>query len=234
FMKLIDELKSILVIVSIIFFIRSSLINWYVVPTGSMLPTIKIGDRTVVNKLSYGFMLPFMETRMFSWDSPKRGDIVVFKGPESQNGLTLIKRVVGISGDVVKFTGGVLTVNGVLAKETLQDDRKVLDDIDLSEDTESKYLFLESDFSKFPHFILRKKFGGPTNNETKTWVIPQNKLLLVGDNRDSSLDGRAWGFMDENRIYGRAFLVSYSTSNYHQKTLIPVFRSDRWFKLIEN
>ena len=190
--RLINELKSILFIVTAIFIFRSTFLNWYVIPTGSLLPTLKIGDHVVVNKLSYGIMLPFMQTRIFSWSQPDRGDIVVFQGPESENQLTLIKRVVGLPGDKITFTNGILTINGVLAKQELQIDRTPLENLGGGETADSFNLFVESGFSKYPHYILKRKWNSLTDAETQTWVVPPNKLLVLGDNRDNSSDGRFW------------------------------------------
>ncbi len=216
-----------------VFAFRSTILNWYRIPSGSLLPTLKIGDHVVVNKLSYGIMLPFMEDRVYSWDSPHRGDIVVFRAPESENGLTLIKRVVGVAGDTVSFTNGVLTINGTMAHEELVSDRKVLENMGGNENPEDYDLFLESSFSNSPHYTMRKKWGSVTASETQKWVVPAHQLLLVGDNRDNSRDGRYWGFMDENRIYGRAVLVSYSTYD-RPDSLLPGFRNERWFSPIKN
>ncbi|MES2615850.1 MAG: signal peptidase I [Bdellovibrionota bacterium] len=231
--KFLAELKSIFIIVAVVFIFRSSILNWYVIPSGSLLPSLKIGDHVVVNKLSYGFMFPFMENRITSWAHPERGDIVVFKGPESDNGLTLIKRVVGIPGDKISFTNGVLTINGVLAKEELLHDRTAFENMGGNENGDGYDLFQESGFSHFPHYIMRRKWGGITESESQVWVVPSGKLLLIGDNRDNSADGRFWGFMDEDRIYGRAFLISYSTYDTPDSWL-PKLRNDRWFKTISN
>jgi signal peptidase I len=231
--KFFEELKSILIILAAVFVFRSSVLNWYVIPSGSLLPTLKIGDHVVVNKLSYGVMLPFMENRIFSWDQPKRGDVVVFKGPESDNGITLIKRVVGLPGDTVSFTNGVLTINGVVAKEELLEDLTPFENMGGNETGDGFNLYLESGFSKQPHYIMRRKWGGMTEAESQSWVVPAHKLLLIGDNRDNSADGRIWGFMDESRIYGRAFLISYSTYDVADSWL-PKLRNDRWFIKITN
>ena len=231
--KLMDELKSIIIIVSVIFVFRSTFLNWYVIPTGSLLPTLKIGDHVVVNKLSYGIMLPFMQTRIYSWGQPQRGDIVVFQGPESENSLTLIKRVVGIPGDKVTFTNGILTINGVLAKQEFQPERAIMENLGGGETGENYNLFLESGFSKVPHFILKRKMNSMTDNATQVWVVPPGKLLLIGDNRDNSADGRFWGFMDQDRVYGRAFAVAYSTYD-KEGSIIPGFRNERWFIKVEN
>ena len=231
--KLLSELKSILIIMAAIFVFRSTILNWYVIPSGSLLPTLKIGDHVVVNKLSYGIMLPFMQTRIFSWAQPQRGDIVVFQGPESENQLTLIKRVVGLPGDKVTFTNGILTINGVLASQQLLTDRSPLENMGGGETGDNYNLFSESGFSKYPHYILKRKWNSMTDSESQTWIVPDKKLLLIGDNRDNSADGRFWGFMDEDRIYGRAFLISYSTYD-KQGSFLPGFRNERWFQEIKN
>jgi signal peptidase I len=223
------ELKAILIIVFIIFVIRSSFVNWYEIPSGSMLPTLKIGDRVLVNKLSYGFMLPLMETRIFSWGQPDRGDIVVFQGPSQEEGRTLIKRVVGIGGDVIHFQQGVLVINGKPTTETLLQDRNTLNDMGDFENPEAYNLYLEAGASQTPHYILRRRGDSLTERETQSWVVPQGQLLLIGDSRDNSLDGRFWGFMDEKNVYGRAVLIPFSLYNDGSGSWIPDFRGDRWF-----
>lgn len=225
------EAKSLLIIFALVFTFRSSILNWYVIPSGSLLPSLKIGDHVVVNKLSYGFMLPFMNTQVLSWGSPKRGDIVVFKGPKGEKDLTMIKRVVGLPGDVVSFTNGVLTVNGVQAKETQVYDTKIRENFGGGEIASPFNIYEESGFSKAPHYIMRLKSDSPTEQDKRVWIVPENKLLLLGDNRDNSADGRFWGYMDIKRIYGRAFGITYST--YRENgSFVPKFRSDRWFAKI--
>ena len=230
-MKFLKEIKEIVIVFVIVFLFRSCILNWYLIPSGSMLPTLKIGDHVVVNKLSYGFMLPFMETRILSWEKPKKGDIVVFQGPSSEGSQVLIKRIVATAGDRVSFENGVLLINGVASKETLEIDRSILDDLGNNDDISDYFLISESGFSKYPHFILRKKNGGITSTENKTWVVPEGKVFCIGDNRDNSYDGRFWGFTDEKTIYGRAFLISYSTGS---KGTWPHFRNERWFMKLTN
>ena len=231
--KFVKELKSILIIVAVVFIFRSSILNWYVIPSGSLLPTLKLGDHVVVNKLSYGFMLPFLENQLFSWSRPQRGDIVVFKGDEAVDKVTLIKRVIGIPGDTVSFTNGVLTINGVEAKIEQVDSKIPLENTGEDIISDQYNVFKESGFSHAPHYIMLKKYGSMTESETQKWVVPTHKLLLMGDNRDHSNDGRFWGFMDESRIYGRAFLISYSTYSV-SGSLFPKFRNERWFNEIKN
>jgi len=226
-----QEAKSILIIFAIVFAFRSSFLNWYAIPSGSLLPSLKIGDHVVVNKLSYGFMLPFMQTQLINWGTPHRGDIVVFKGPKGEKDLTMIKRVIGLPGDKVTFTKGVLTINGVEASEVLVHDQQIQSNFGGNETADAFNIYEESGFSEVPHYIMRLKYSSPTAYDRHTWNVPEGKLLLVGDNRDNSADGRFWGYMDVKRIYGRAFMITYST--YHQDdSILPKFRSDRWFQKI--
>lgn len=223
-------LRDVLVIFFVMIVLRSSLINWYVIPTGSMLPTIKIKDHVLVNKLAYGLMLPFMGTQIISWDTPARGDIVLFDSPVEH--VTFVKRVAGTPGDQIAFQNGVLKINGELVKEEQLSDRSVLDDMrDPNEEGripgEGKILYKESGLNNTWHFILRNEVGGPTNYESREWVIPAGKILVMGDNRDGSNDGRYWGFVDIDKIYGRAFRVFYSI--LPSKGIFPEFRTDRFF-----
>ncbi|KAB8027433.1 signal peptidase I [Fluviispira multicolorata] len=230
-MKFFKEVKEILIILAIIIFFRSSLLNWYLIPSSSMLPTLKIGDHVLVNKLSYGFMFPFMEKRLVNWSNPQRGDIVVFQGPLREGGQTVMKRVVGIAGDTVSFTKGVLTINNIVSQESLELNRNVLEDIGGIEEPSEYNIFMESGFSKYPHQILRKKSGGLTVDEKKSWTVPEGKILCIGDNRDNSYDGRFWGYIDETSVYGRALFITYSTG---EKGTWPHFRNERWFMKLTN
>ena len=228
-------LRDVTVIVAFMVVLRSSIVNWYVIPTGSMLPTIKLKDHVLVNKLSYGLMLPFSGTQIISWDEPKRGDIVLFESPMDRNttdkSVTFVKRVVGVGGDKISFEDGVLRINGALVNEEIQEDRSEL--VDMGDQTqcnsgEGKNLFIESfKDGSTGHFILRNARGGYTNNETKVWTVPAKQLLVVGDNRDCSNDGRFWGFVDVNKIYGKAVRVFYSIDT--SRGGFPAFRGDRFF-----
>lgn len=190
-----------------------------------MLPTLKVGDHVVVNKLAYGFMPPFMETRLFSWSKVQRGDIVVFQGPAQEGGQILIKRVVAIENDKVSFVAGVLHVNGKAVEETLENDHKILQDTGTKDNFSDYQIFHESGLAKVPYLILKKKKEGVTFMESKSWIVPQGKLFFLGDNRDNSFDSRFWGMIDEKAMYGRAFLISYSTGD---KGIWPYFRSERF------
>lgn len=232
-MKNLGWIRDVVVIVAVMVILRSSIVNWYVIPTGSMLPTIKIRDHVLVNKLSYGLMLPFMGTQILSWDTPKRGDIVLFDSPLEH--ITFVKRVVGVGGDNISFDNGVLQINNQRVNEVLQEDRTLLEDMgdgSACNTGEGKTLYVEKFAdSEVPHHILRSVRGGNTNLETRTWSVPNGKLLVVGDNRDCSNDGRYWGYVDTERIYGKAVRVFYSINS--GGSWLPRFRTDRFFAKLQ-
>jgi signal peptidase I len=232
-MKNLSWLRDVIVIVAIMVVLRSSIVNWYVIPSGSMLPTIKIRDHVLVNKLSYGLMLPFMGTQILSWGTPNRGDIVLFDSPMEH--ITFVKRVIGVAGDNVSFENGVLQINSQRVNESLQDDRKILEDMgdgSACNTGEGKNLYVEKlADSEQTHFILRSARGGNTNLETRSWSVPSGKLLVMGDNRDCSNDGRYWGYVDTDKIYGRAVRVFYSINL--GDGILPRFRTDRFFAKLQ-
>jgi signal peptidase I len=219
-------LRDIVVVFLVMFVVRSSLVNWYVIPTGSMLPTIKLRDHVLVNKLSYGLMLPFAETQLVSWEVPKRGDIVLFKSPTEDS--TFVKRVIGVGKDEVSFSQGTVVINGMPVKEEIQINREIL--ADMGEPADGKDLILESGVAEKPYYILRIPSMGLTAQETRKWTIPEGKLLVMGDNRDGSNDGRFWGYVDEKKVYGKAKLIFYSLQS--KDGLLPSFRTDRFFKAL--
>lgn len=232
-MKQFVWIRDVVIIITFMVVLRSSIVNWYVIPTGSMLPTIKIRDHVLVNKLSYGLMLPFMGYQIVSWDAPKRGDIVLFDSPKDH--ITFVKRVVGLGGDTVTFDNGVLQINSERVKEVLQEDRAIL--ADMGDQTpcnngDGKNLYVEKFSDKASeHYILRTVNGGNTNLETRTWSVPEGKLLVVGDNRDCSNDGRYWGYVDVDKIYGKAVRVFYSINTSESR--FPSFRTDRFFAKLQ-
>jgi signal peptidase I len=184
--------RTLIVFLIIAFFLRASIVEAYKIPSGSMIPTLRIGDHILVNKLSYGFRLPYgvalpfrvLDTMIWQYDSPRRGDVVVFTRPdevdttEDESEINIIKRVIAIPGDVVEVRGASLFINGQIQNEPYA---RWLDNG-----------IPEGDF-------------GPER-------VPANHVLLLGDNRDRSRDSRFWSypFLEQSRIKGRAFIIYWS------------------------
>jgi len=161
---------------------RSSLADHYEVPSGSMLPTVRIGDHVLVSKLAYGIRAPFIGF-VDQFGGPSRADVVVLESPE--NGIVLLKRVIAVPGDTVSVRDGKLWLNG-------HDIAVVRDHGELRE------LVGET------HAISLAEGGGPNFGPI---TIPSGKYLVLGDNRGDSRDGRYFGLVDRRAIFGRAFRI---------------------------
>lgn len=194
-------------------FIRWAFIEAYVIPSGSMLPTLLIHDHIFVNKLTYGIRAPFSEKWVVKFNEPKRGDIVVFKYPQDMSTF-FIKRVVGEPGDKIFYENGTLYINDkpmdkdVPAK--FASDMDWLRDEDFQRDgkyTDAKqnYTHFEEDLQGRRHSILIEK--GKLYEQFGPYVVPEDHLFVMGDNRNNSLDSRYWGFLPKENILGRAMFV---------------------------
>jgi signal peptidase I len=174
-------LISTLLAASVALTARASLADHYVVPSGSMEPTVQIGDRVLVEKIAYGLRLPLTDLYVARFQSPSRGDVVVLTSP--QGGTVLLKRVVAIGGDRVQVRDGAVEINGRPAK--LELDRG----------------FLQEDIDGKTHLVNLGNAGGPDFGPV---FVPKGDVLVLGDNRGDSLDGRMFGFVHESSIMGRA------------------------------
>lgn len=158
--------------------VRTFVVQAFKIPSGSMIPTLSIGDHILVNKFIYGIKMPFTDWVMVPISQPHRGDVIVFKYPEDES-KDFIKRVVGLPGDVVEVRDKSVYVNGALA------DTSHTQHVDPS-----------------VHQDRRDNFGPVT--------VPPGAYFVMGDNRDQSLDSRFWGFVKEQKIRGKAFLIYWS------------------------
>ena len=197
--------------------IRVFIVQAFKIPSGSMIPTLLIGDHILVSKLAYGFQLPqdcefkiefppvtcFSSSIVMNFSSPERGDVIVFRYPEDEN-KDFIKRVIGIPGDVIKIHNKKVFVNG-----------EPLDDKDFTQRVDPGMI----DGRINP----RDNFGPIT--------VPPDSFFVMGDNRDQSLDSRFWGFVKMDKIKGRAFLVYWSWNGRGSWT--EWVRWDRIVKSIE-
>jgi signal peptidase I len=181
--------ESIIIAVVLALVIRTFVVQAFKIPSGSMEDTLLIGDHILVNKLSYGLQIPFLDTRVQIFglmDEPNRGDIIVFPFPRDPS-RDFIKRVVGLPGERVEVRNHRAYINGESLKEP--------------------YVKLDERTASFPS---RYSHWGPE-------VVPPGQLFVMGDNRDNSADGRDWGFLDSSQVKGRAFIIYWSWDGSESK-----------------
>ncbi len=196
--RVVSEVKSYFMIIAIIFGVRSFVVEPFQIPSGSMLPTLQIGDFILVNKFEYGIRLPVLNTKIIPTTEPERGDVVVFKYPLNPN-LNYIKRLVGLPGDHIIYRNKELTVNGQSVSKTLL--AKLNESLNPSK--EPVELFNEN-LNAVEHEVYNSYRFTPHEGE---WTVPEGHYFVMGDNRDNSADSRFWGFVPEENMKGRAFYV---------------------------
>ncbi len=203
-----------------VFSFRSAVADWNDVPTGSMEPSILIGDRIAVNKLAYDLHLPFTRITLASWGDPVRGDVVTFWSPA--DGKRLVKRVIGLPGDIIALQDGHLVVNGrhVEYQEVTTDRLRET----MGNEDDGKVFFRE-DLAGKPHLVARDMAGGPRRDFGPV-TVPAEQYLMLGDNRDHSGDSRWFGFVPRENICGRVYGVAFSLN--HDRHYLP--RKDRWLR----
>lgn len=221
-----------LIIVSVLAF-RSVLFEPFRIPTGSMIPTLKIGDFILVNKFSYGFKLPFSDmysdpVYLTQFESPKRDDVIVFKYPLEPS-INYIKRVVGLPGDEVELVDKQVFVNGKLVS-TVPDSSPVTKEFEESFDGEKLNFFKVNDQNK--QFNIQVTNRATRADTIPRFKVPDGKYFVMGDNRDFSADSRYWGFVPKENIKGKALAVWMSlTFPFSDKGLS--FTPSRIGKLIQ-
>lgn len=203
--ELYDNVKTIVVAVFVALVFRYSVAAPYKIPSGSMIPTLKEGDFIFVSKLSYAIKLPFTNYNLMNLDPPKRGDVIVFLYPQDES-LDFIKRVVGVGGDKIELKGDVLYVNDKEMPRKLLEDRSEIDDLRPIALRESMRLY-DEDIGGRHHLTME---FSPFGEDFGPVVVPEGKLLMMGDNRDNSKDGRRWGFLDVKKVRGRALFIWFS------------------------
>lgn len=196
--------------------LRWTIVEPYVVPSPSMEPTLKIGDRLYALKCAYDIKIPFTDIPLLKTGSVKRGDVILFRAPHAPD-LTYVKRAVGLPGDKLEFRNGVLFVNDQEIAKSTYPDRTDLYDIEYAD---KKDLYLE-DLSGVKHHVILFSEGvlpESVKHELKRTVapfyVPENHLFAVGDNRDNSSDSRMWGFVPMTNLKGKAMFRWYSSLDF--------------------
>jgi signal peptidase I len=195
--------------------LRSALVDWNWVPSGSMKPTILEGDLVLVNKLSYDLKVPFTTHHLMQWGDPARGDIAVFFSPH--DGTRLVKRVVGLPGDTVQLRDDVLYINGEAQHYSARDPAPFSRDV--FED--SHPVVAVEHLGSCDHYVMALP-GRLALRSFGPYAVPPGRYFMMGDSRDNSNDSRFIGTVARDQIVGRAstVLVSFDTYRY----LLPRIR----------
>jgi signal peptidase I len=214
--------RGFVLFIVIMLVVRSAVADWNNVPSGSMMPSILIGDRILVDKLAYDLRVPFTMRRLARWNDPQRGDIVTFVSPE--DGRLFVKRVIGLPGETVALIANRLVVNGIAARyEPLTADDAAL----LGLTGVNGLTALRESIGHTAHVIMLDANVSAGQHGTFGPVeVPPGHYLMLGDNRDHSGDSRNIGFIARERVLGRAHGVAFSLD--HDNYRLP--RGDRFFE----
>jgi signal peptidase I len=205
--SLLQTNKQFIIFILLMSVFRSAVADWYTVPTGSMQPTIQEGDRVVVNKMAYDLRLPFTEVTLVSLDIPQRGEIVVFESQAAD--MRLIKRVIGLPGDVVAMNNEIIQVNGkTLSYKSATNDSAI------------------ETLGDIQHHINIDSTASDRLSNFSPVTVPEGHYLVLGDNRRHSADSRVYGFVPHNELRGKATAIAFSVD--YENYYIP--RSKRFFK----
>lgn len=185
--EIVSFFKTLVIFLAIAILLRASVVEAFRIPSGSMKPTLQIGDHILVSKLSYGLRIPFKSEMIWRYSEPRRGDVVVFTKPddpttlEDESKINIIKRVIGLPGDVIEIHKTTVLING-----------KAYHELD---------------------YEVRWEEGGLVAGNFGPARVPAGTVFLLGDNRDHSRDSRFWDdspFLEIDRIKGKAFIIYWS------------------------
>ena len=201
---LVEYAKSFFPVLFIVFFLRSFLVEPFQIPSGSMIPTLQVGDFILVNKFAYGLRVPVLNKTFIPVGKPQRGDVMVFFPPH-QPKTYFIKRVIGLPGDKVRYTNNVLYLNDVEVKQEFV--KKAFPEWgSFCMNYQQKLTVVNEDLNGVVHKM--QKCDQPSSLSVNgTWVVEEGHYFMMGDNRDNSGDSRVWGTVSEDAIVGKAFAV---------------------------
>jgi signal peptidase I len=220
--------ESIGVAVAIALLLRAFVVEAFQIPSGSMIPTLEVGDHIFVSKFSYGLTIPFTNTKVAQLGEPKRGDIIVFKYPLDPS-TDYIKRVVGLPGDALEIRDNELYVNGhAVPRERVPRPYKYTDP--QGQPPQETELWMET-LDGRKHATIQERAHG-TRDFPRT-VVPAGHVFVMGDNRDNSSDSRVWGFVDRDLIKGRALIVWWSRGTSPDWSVVGFLKSIRWGRFFQ-
>jgi signal peptidase I len=201
-------------VILVVFVVRSFVVEPFKIPSGSMVPTLLVGDFILVNKFEYGIRLPITNTKITEGRAPARGDVVVFRYPKDES-VDYIKRVIGVPGDVIAYQDKKLTINGKPVPEAALPDYLDEERLGYAKQFEEdiggrKNAILNN--PAVPPFIVGAEDFPYRDNCTYNargviCKVPPGNYFMMGDNRDNSADSRYWGFAPDRNIVGRAFFI---------------------------
>lgn len=204
---IIEYARSLFPVFLVVLVLRSFIIEPFRIPSGSMYPTLQIGDFIAVNKFAYGVKLPVIQTKVIPISLPERGDVVVFKYPNDPD-VDYIKRIAGLPGDEITYVGRTLFVNGksvkteYIGKYVGKDSGSVMNGASVVQETFD---------NGNTHQVLLD--NNKASIDMQTVVVPEGHYFMVGDNRDHSNDSRFWGFVPEKNLKGKAFGIWMNWDN---------------------
>ena len=201
-------------VILVVFVVRSFVVEPFKIPSGSMVPTLLVGDFILVNKFEYGIRLPITNTKITEGRAPTRGDVVVFRYPKDES-VDYIKRVIGVPGDVVAYQDKKLTINGKPVPETplpdYLDEERLGYAKQFEEDIDGRKNAILNNPAVPPFIVGAEDFpyrdNCTYNARGVICKVPPGNYFMMGDNRDNSADSRYWGFAPDRNIVGRAFFI---------------------------
>jgi len=225
-----ENFKALLSALLFFIFLRTFIVEAYRIPSGSMIPSLLIGDWLFVNKMVYGPHIPFTDINLPGYDNPERNDVVVFKSPPQSDQAwdptpTLVKRLVGMPGDTVFMRGALLHVNGIPRRQgfAAAADENSFDSIDPLFDWQKRVGLAASRFGAAP--------AQPTHDNWGPIVVPAAHYFMMGDSRYNSKDSRYWSFVPRENVRGQPMFVYYSYNADDSDRPLPFITDIRWGRI---
>lgn len=202
--KLLTEYRGVLAFMALMVVFRSAIADYNVVPSGSMMPTVLVGDRILVDKMAYDLRIPLTHIRIARLGEPSRGDIVTVDS--RQAGELLLKRVIGLPGDVVELRDNVLYINGQAASYRAAPIKPMAD----ADDGVDQAQYRDEHLDGMTHLVRWSEAHPSLHSSYGPVVVPPEHYLMLGDNRDNSADSRYYGFFGRDELMGRTRRIAFS------------------------